>query len=746
MTENKNFLESLSENRKPESFEQETFIPVKNTKTKMRLVIVLMLIVTVALLIFVMYQTSMHVTLIDLVGLTIDDAAVWAQKNDIVLITSNVYSFDSKERFILDQDPSPGGEIKKNDLITVKVSAGPDPDEIVVFPDVMSMTSDEINKWIETNKLTGVRITTSSSHVVPENSVIEYSFVDGNSTTFKRKNRVNIVISTGPDILSDTVVVSDFTTMSVGNILKWSEENKVKIDILEEFNSYINAGTVIKQDIKSGTEIFRTDTITVYISKGQPINVPDLTGLSKEEINIWAKQYGVNITFIERYNSQFSKGKVVSQSVPLNSLIEKGGELILVCSLGEVDVASYIDRTKLDILTWQTEVNNKGADIELIFKENYGDKGSLGKIIGQSVLNDRVAPGTVIEVTVSLGELTNSVTVPDFSNMTINTAMKWSEENGVKIEIIKEFNNYINSGSVIRQSVASGTKISKTQKIDIFISKGEAVTVPDLINCLKEEINLWAKQNNITVTSVERYNKEILKGKVISQNINPGTVIEKGSEILLVYSLGKIDITSFIGKTKLDILTWQTEVNSKGADIELTFVESYGDKGTLGKIISQSILNDSIAPGTIIEITLSKGAIVIVPDFKGKTEKEVSSIVNEQKLTVQYEYEVSETIAPGCVIRQSHTVGTLILDSQLIVLTLAISENALDTVVVPNFSGMSVEEIIDWAYQNGMDLEIYEYYSENTEANSVIDQSINSGALIKRGSTIRIVISKGKAP
>jgi len=66
-------------------------------------------------------------------------------------------------------------------------------------------------------------------------------------------------------------------------------------------------------------------------------------------------------------------------------------------------VASFLDKTKLDALNWAADANTKGANINLAFSTSYGDAGSIGKIIGQSIQNDYVTIGSNISFVISLG-------------------------------------------------------------------------------------------------------------------------------------------------------------------------------------------------------------------------------------------------------------------------------------------------------------------------------------------------------
>lgn len=607
MSENKSFLDSVVDSKKPESFEQETFVAVNNNRV-VKLMILGLIASLLVIVSFVIYSMSQKVDMIDFVGYDIADASVWAQKNGLIIVAKSVYSFDYAEGIVLEQDIPAGQTIKKKDTFTLQVSAGADPEEAIPFPDIMSMNADEIDAWIDSNKLTGIQISTSSSTIIAEDQVIDFSFTDGDEEDFLRKNRVVITLSSGPADETDTVVVTDFTTMNQGKVLQWGAENDIPITIEEEFNKYFAEGEIISQSIQTGEEILKNEPITVVVS------------------------------------------------------------------LGEAE------------------------------------------------------------------------SVPDFSNLNVGTILKWGSDNAVNITLVEEFSNYFADGSVISQSVKSGSEIVSGQSIIVHVSLGEPVIVLDFTNQTVEEATSWAKLSGVNLTTIERYDSNIPKGKMIKQSLSKGIKMKMGDEIKLYYSLGKLDVASYVGKTKLDILAWQTEVNSKGANITLNFTEAIGSKGSIGKIIEQSIKDNQVATDATISVTVSKGATVMVPDFSGLTELECASLASSLGINVTYLYASSTTVDQGYLIKQLPSKGKLIGESEDVVLMISLSEVVLTTVVVPDFSSMKASDILAWGTENDIKVQLFSTYSTFLASGSVVSQSVKKSTIIDKGSTIQIGISEGKTP
>ena len=675
MSDGKSYLDSFATSGKPESFEPEKFQLVEGGRRRTRIIVSIVIAAVVLFGVLGLYISANNVKVPELVGMTLDEASVWAAKNRIILTAKNLYDFEMDAGSVLSQEVAAGEKVRKNSALTIEVSLGADPAEPVEWPDIKTMTQDEIEDWISENKLTGVKIATANSDVVPAGEVISYTLTDGTEDNFVRKSRATVNVSLGSATQSDTVVVTDFSNMKAAAVLQWGSDNNVKIELGEAFDLYVASGSVVSQSVKATTEIKRTETITVMFSKGKPIVVPDFSTMTQAEATSWGKANNVTLTTLSRYSSQDNEGRLTSQSVAADTSVRAGDEIRLTYSLGRVDVTSFVGKTKIDFMNWLKGVNANGADLTISFGESYGEKGSVGKIISQSVKNDFVSPGSRISAVVSLGMkvltpdfsgktvaectslaqssgitvlfdyqasdtvgrglvITQSpardaiitdatpvtvvvsssesaasiVTVPDFSNMKAAAILQWSVDNGVTVNMSQEYSAFVANGSVLYQTPSKNTVIQKTDTVTVVLSKGPApvmVTLPDFGAMTKDEANLWGKANGFTLTYVDQYNNSLAKGSLFGQSIAAGTSVAQGTDIMIHSSLGQVDIASYVGKTKLDIITWLNTINAKGANITATYTYANDMSKSMNVVVGQSIMNTFVDTGTTIVFTLS---------------------------------------------------------------------------------------------------------------------------------------------
>jgi beta-lactam-binding protein with PASTA domain len=271
--------------------------------------------------------------------------------------------------------------------------------------------------------------------------------------------------------------------------------------------------------------------------------------------------------------------------------------------------------------------------------------------------------------------VSETVTVEDFTSYKAAAVLQWGRDNGVAITLTEAFDPYITAGNVISQSVKKGTEIKRTDSITVVISKGRSVTTANFTAMSKEEASSWARLHNVTLTFTEKYTNSHARGKIYSQSIAGGTAVAEGQEIKLSVSLGRVDVPSFIGRTRLDILSWQQDVNARGGSISLNFSEAYGDKGTAGTIISQSIKNDLVNTGTALEVTLSRGMRLVTPDFSGMKEEEVKTTGRDLGLKILFDYQYHSDVARGYVISQSVDKDTIISDADTLTVLISLGPN-----------------------------------------------------------------------
>lgn len=145
-----------------------------------------------------------------------------------------------------------------------------------------------------------------------------------------------------------------------------------------------------------------------------------------------------------------------------------------------------------------------------------------------------------------------TVEVPAVSGQTVTEASAALEEAGLKVAYQEEYNSAVDKGVVISQSAKEETELKKGSVVTLRVSAGiEQVAVPDVLNDTLEQAENKLAECGFTVIVTEEFSDAAEKGHVVSQSVEPGQKIDKGSEIKIVVSKGQdlVEVPKVTGKT-----------------------------------------------------------------------------------------------------------------------------------------------------------------------------------------------------
>ncbi|MGW1405339.1 PASTA domain-containing protein, partial [Streptomyces sp. NPDC002403] len=143
---------------------------------------------------------------------------------------------------------------------------------------------------------------------------------------------VTLVVSRGPEI----VEVPDLKDLSVADArAELKEAGLVPGMITKEFSEETVRGDVIRTDPVAGTERHGDSAIALVVSKGAPVSVPDVTGLSVTDATAALKEKGLKAKVLPgRVNSPEDAGDIARQSPGDGTEAAEGDTVELTVSEG----------------------------------------------------------------------------------------------------------------------------------------------------------------------------------------------------------------------------------------------------------------------------------------------------------------------------------------------------------------------------------------------------------------------------
>lgn len=390
-------------NGMPASYGEEQVVRVNTPKKQVPVIAWILLAVAVVGISFAIYwfKFAPHITLPDFRGKNISEVSTWAKQNKIessaIATSEPVYSMEYEKGVVVEQSVAGGKKVKKDTPITFTVSNGPDPDEKIAFlTDIKSMTSGEIQSWISENKLLKAKVVTQYSDTVESGNVISYEVKNGSEEEFTRGTTLNVICSKGP-APAGQVTVDNFVGKMYADVESWANTKKIKLNKTEAFSDQVDKDKVISMDKKQGETLKEGDTLSVVVSKGKGVKIPNLVGYTKEQLEAWSADSDNSVLVVKKeiYNAA-PAGSVIEQSLKAGSVVESGEVLELTISLYlpilQTNSREWLGKDYLQLKAIVDEWNSKGARIQA---------GQYGTV--KEECRDNTMPGEIIDYSCSGG-------------------------------------------------------------------------------------------------------------------------------------------------------------------------------------------------------------------------------------------------------------------------------------------------------------------------------------------------------
>jgi len=494
--------------------------------------------------------------------------------------------------------------------------------------------------------------------------------------------------------------------------------------------------------------------LTIAILSSNKVDVPDFMGWKSNDFMLWASENDVLIQVDEQYNDNVEEGIIFSQSIPAGSKIKKNEFIKVSVSKGadlsvELELPDIMNMTLSQIEEWE-EFNHMS---KIRVTSQYDDLIPLGNVIeyeiNDNTVVDKVKRDTPIYIVVSKGQeaqKAKDVIIPDFKTMGLSETVIFAQENELNLIIVKQYDDYVPQNSIISQSSAKDSVLHPEDDIRIVISLGKQAFMISFKSFSKEEAGSKASQLGVSYEITQRYSSS-KKGRLIWQSIDEGTEIKPDMHLELRYSLGsKIFIDNFIGMKKSAIEQWLEKENALGARaaIGVTYTQNDAEPGT---ILQQSVYDTYIYRDKTINIVVSSGSIIYVPDFVAPTGAAYENAITRQKaldmvssmnITLVFVEEATAGRLAGEVWHQSIAAGSEVSAGTTITLKYTPLGSTLE---IPDFIGNTQAEVMAMPEYSKLLVTFVEGSYDIAFAGRVYSQSIAEHTTVAQGTLITLTVS-----
>ncbi|MDL2211751.1 PASTA domain-containing protein [Erysipelotrichaceae bacterium OttesenSCG-928-M19] len=326
------------------------------------------------------------------------------------------------------------------------------------------------------------------------------------------------------------------------------------------------------------------------------VKVPNLVDKDLNQVKSWAQKSNINLIISESYSNKKDENIVVEQEKKQGSRIFKRSDFEITVSIGadpdeKIEVPNLVYMNLESINNWIAD--NKLDNVEL--KGVHSSKHDKDSVISVSYEGDLVSENNyyrkdkmIIKISKGKASLAKNIIVPDFKTTDKYEVQDWANENGVSVYYSYSTHAKKAKDSIISQSIKKDTKISSAQTINVVVSLGKSVKVPDFSKMTKSAASQYS---SLKVSVSSQYSSSKKYGSLVSQSVKAGSYVTSSKKIKVVYSEGKPFIGDLSGYTKKEVEQYFYNLNLKGAKLKY-------------KIVKQSSSNTQISKGLVIKTSV----------------------------------------------------------------------------------------------------------------------------------------------
>ena len=267
-----------------------------------------------------------------------------------------------------------------------------------------------------------------------------------------------------------------------------------------------------------------------FFSKVEIVTLPNFVGKTAEEIKNSDKYAEFNFNLVYEYNTT-EEGKVFDQSPMPPKEVKANATITLKVSKGVqiVEIPEVIGWTKEDARNALID-----AGITVMMKPQQTSEIAEGQVISTDpAAGTSVSSGDTVIIYYAQAPQVMTTTVPAILNMLDTEARTALAAKQLHTGTITQVESELPAGTIIDQSPAAGTVVTKGSAVNITISLGyvtpTTMIVPDLSG---------GDYTGVTVVVVEKPSDTVPKGKFVRQDPAAGAEVAIGSTVTVYISSG----------------------------------------------------------------------------------------------------------------------------------------------------------------------------------------------------------------
>lgn len=307
-----------------------------------------------------------------------------------VLRVNDQYSMTVPKGSIISQNINAGQTLNVGDVVQLAVSMGVEQTSV---PNVAYMAMGDAIAALQNNKLK-YKVIEEESDTVAEGLVISQSVAAGE--TVNTQTEVLLYVSIGK-----YTNVPSLVGMSKDAAIRLLEQSELRYSITEESSDGVAENKIISQSISAGSRVKVRTEVTIVVSLGNHVLVPDVTGMEKNSAIQALQDSQFSYRIKEAESDSVPEGYVISQSIAAGKKAKIQSEIVITVSLGKRAVIPNVEGQNIDKAL--KTLSNRGFSNVTVTRQ-YHESIAENIVISQSVFSsEKVKVDTPIKLVVSNG-------------------------------------------------------------------------------------------------------------------------------------------------------------------------------------------------------------------------------------------------------------------------------------------------------------------------------------------------------
>ena len=278
----------------------------------------------------------------------------------------------------------------------------------------------------------------------------------------------------GGDNVSGSVTVENVVGQPEPLARTTLENQGLKVLVVHKPNANVAVGAVARQDPAAGTKVGSGEAVTLTVSQGNTVKVPDVTDTSFEDASSTLEGLGLQVQrqVPDESSETIAAGNVIRTEPRSGQRAAVDAPIVVVVSSGPAPI-TVPDVVGID----QVPATQTLANAGFVVQKTQAPSSSVptGSVISTSPpAGTPLAKGGTVRIVVSSGP--EQANVPNVTGQTQSAATTNLENAGFKVDVNLVSSTPSNNGLVIAQSPTAGTSTNRGSTVTITVGSGPPVT------------------------------------------------------------------------------------------------------------------------------------------------------------------------------------------------------------------------------------------------------------------------------